>query len=170
MAGFDRRSLLKAGLIAGAGIPFGLLDSRSLWAADSAPAPKLIVRPLGKTGISLPIVSMGVMNAEAPGLIVRSWEAGIRHFDTAAGYQGGRNEEMVGQVIRQLGVRDKVVISTKAHVRGAGQRDPAETKADMLTSLEGSLEPAADGPCGNPLPPCHQQRSKPLTTRAFRKP
>ena len=28
--------------------------------ADSAPASKLIVRPLGKTGISLPIVSMGV--------------------------------------------------------------------------------------------------------------
>jgi len=139
VSGFDRRTLLKAGLIAGAGIPLGLLDSRSLRAADSASAPKLLVRPLGKTGISLPIVSMGVMNAEAPGLIVRSWEVGIRHFDTAAVYQGGRNEEMVGQMIRQLGVRDKVVISTKAPIRGAGQRPPAETKADTLKSLDASL-------------------------------
>jgi predicted aldo/keto reductase-like oxidoreductase len=139
VAGFDRRSLLKAGLVAGAGIPFGLLDCRSLCAADSAPAPKLIVRPLGKTGISLPIVSMGVINADAPGLIVRSWEAGIRHFDSVAGYENGSNEEVVGQTIRQLGVRDKVVISTKAGVRGAGQREPAETKADMLSSFEGSL-------------------------------
>ena len=40
MAGFDRRRLLKAGLIASAGIPLGLLDSRSLWAA---PSPALVV-------------------------------------------------------------------------------------------------------------------------------
>ena len=109
-------------------------------AAESAPATKLIMRPLGKTGITLPIVSMGVMNAEAPGLIVRSYEVGIRHFDTAAGYQGGRNEEMVGQTIRQLGVRDKVVISTKAHVRGAGHGDPVNNKADLLKIFAGSLE------------------------------
>jgi hypothetical protein len=109
-------------------------------AADQMPAAKLIERPLGKTGVTLPIVSMGVMNAEAPGLIVRSYEVGIRHFDTAAGYQGGRNEEMVGNVIRHLGVRDKVFISTKAHVRGAGRSDPAETKADMLKTFEGSLQ------------------------------
>ncbi|MGO8790765.1 MAG: DUF362 domain-containing protein [Terriglobia bacterium] len=40
MAGFDRRRLLKAGLIAGAGIPLGLFDSRSLWAA---PSPALVM-------------------------------------------------------------------------------------------------------------------------------
>jgi len=40
VAGFDRRSLLKAGLIAGAGIPIGLLDSRSLWAS---PSPALVI-------------------------------------------------------------------------------------------------------------------------------
>jgi hypothetical protein len=65
---------------------------------------------------------------------------GIRHFDTAAGYQGGRNEEMVGQTIRQLGVRDKVVISTKAHVRGAGRADAAENKAEMRRIFAGSLD------------------------------
>lgn len=137
---YTRREFMTKPLayLASAGLT-GMSAEGILRAADSAPAPKLIMRPLGKTGISLPIVSMGVMNAEAPGLIVRSWEAGIRHFDTAAGYQGGRNEEMVGRAIRQLGVRDKVVISTKAPVRGAGQREPAETKAATLKSLDGSL-------------------------------
>jgi predicted aldo/keto reductase-like oxidoreductase len=124
--------------LASAGL-MGLGAEGLLKAAGSASAAKLIMRPLGKTGISLPIVSMGVMNAEAPGLIIKSYEVGIRHFDTAAGYQGGRNEEMVGQVIRQLGVRDKVVISTKAHVRGTGDADPGETKAALLKVFEGSL-------------------------------
>jgi len=128
--------LASAGLL---GLGADVCFSEMLRAENSSPTPNLIVRPLGKTGISLPIVSMGVMNAEAPGLIVRSWEAGIRHFDTAAGYEGGRNEEMLGQTIRQLGVRDKVVISTKAPVRGTGQRDPAETKAETLSSLDASL-------------------------------
>lgn len=117
----------------------GLSGEGMLMAVDSASAPKLIVRPLGKTGISLPIVSMGVMNAEAPGVIIRAWEAGIRYFDSAPIYLGGRSEEMIGQVIRQLGVRDKVVISTKATVRGTGRREPAETKADTLASLDASL-------------------------------
>ena len=117
----------------------GLSGEGLLRAADSASASKMIVRPLGKTGISLPIVSMGVMNAEAPGVILRAWEAGIRYFDTAPIYLGGRSEEMLGQVIRQLGVRDKVVIATKATVRGTGKRAPEETKADALASLDASL-------------------------------
>jgi predicted aldo/keto reductase-like oxidoreductase len=79
--------------------------------ADSNAKP--IHRTLGKTGISLPIVSMGVMNADVPGLIPRSFELGIRHFDTAAVYQQGRNEEMLGRMIKQMGVRDKVTIATK---------------------------------------------------------
>src|ERR1700759_1626578 len=49
-----------------------------------------ICRTLGKTGISLPIESMGVMNADVPGLVKRAYEVGIRHFDTAAVYQQGR--------------------------------------------------------------------------------
>src|SRR5271166_454611 len=76
-------------------------------------APAVLQRTLGKTGLSLPVVSMGVMNADVPGLLRRAYELGIRHFDTAAGYQNGRNEEMVGQVIKEMGVRDQVVISTK---------------------------------------------------------
>jgi len=72
-----------------------------------------LMRTLGKTGIKVPVVSMGVMNADNPALVKRSFEMGIRHFDTAWGYQKGRNEEMVGSVLKELNGRDQVIIATK---------------------------------------------------------
>jgi uncharacterized protein len=108
---------------------------------------KPICRTLGKTGVSLPIVSMGVMNADVPGLVPRSYELGIRHFDTAARYQEGRNEEMVGRMIKEMGVRDRVTISTKI-VRPGWSRgqapsraySPAEVKAHFDEVFAGSLK------------------------------
>jgi len=99
----------------------------------------LLTRTLGKTGIKLPIVSMGVMNADVPGILRRSYELGIRHFDTAAVYQQGRNEEMVGQVIKELGVRDKVIISTKQGFRNH-HLSTAEGKQRFLSGVEESLK------------------------------
>jgi predicted aldo/keto reductase-like oxidoreductase len=80
---------------------------------SSQKAGQPITRVLGRTGIRVPIVSMGVMNADNPALVKRSFELGIRHFDTASGYQKGRNEEMVGTVIKELKARDQVIIATK---------------------------------------------------------
>lgn len=99
----------------------------------------LIQRTLGKTGITLPVVSMGVMNADIPGLLRRAYELGIRHFDTAAVYQHGRNEEMVGSVIKEMGVRDKVVISTKQPTRNPWQNS-AEAKRRFVEGVEASLK------------------------------
>jgi aryl-alcohol dehydrogenase-like predicted oxidoreductase len=73
---------------------------------------KLIYRTLGKTGLKLPIVSMGVMNADNPNLVKAALDAGIVHLDTAHVYQRGRNEEMVGQVIKDR-PRDSYVLATK---------------------------------------------------------
>lgn len=73
---------------------------------------KMIYRTLGKTGIKVPIVSMGVMNADNPNLVKAALEAGIVHLDTAWYYQRGRNEEMVGQVVKGL-PRDSYVVATK---------------------------------------------------------
>ncbi|MDH7494273.1 MAG: aldo/keto reductase, partial [Candidatus Saccharicenans sp.] len=77
----------------------------------------LITRTLGRTGYKIPIVSMGVMNADNPELVRRAYEAGIRHFDTANVYQRGRNEEMLGRVlVEELKARDRVVIATKINI------------------------------------------------------
>ncbi len=117
-----------------------LARTDSLFAAstpDSAAGP-IIERTLGKTGIKLPVVSMGVMNADVPGILRRAYELGIRHFDTAAVYQQGRNEEMVGSVIKELGVRNKVTIATKQPVRNHRQPD-AEVKQRFIEGVEASL-------------------------------
>ncbi len=106
--------------------------------AETFPAGEVIHRTLGKTGISLPVVSMGVMNANMPAVVRRAYEVGIRHFDTAAGYQNGRNEEMLGSVIKELGVRDKVTVATKIHMKSANLHD-ATLQADMRAIFEGSL-------------------------------
>jgi aryl-alcohol dehydrogenase-like predicted oxidoreductase len=79
---------------------------------------QIVTRTLGKTGISLPIVSLGFMNADTPGLIRRAYDIGVRHIDTAAFYQNGRNEEIVGATIKSMGVRDSVVIATKIFLKG----------------------------------------------------
>jgi aryl-alcohol dehydrogenase-like predicted oxidoreductase len=145
-----RRSFLvssAAGIAAG-GI-MAPLGKHGLLAAEMAalptPATKtdgpVVTRTLGRTGIQLPIVSMGVMNASLPDLVKRSFELGVRHFDTAAGYQRGRNEEMVGNVVKQNNLRDKVTISTKIHVTPPdGTQDPAKVRDQFVKTAEESLK------------------------------
>jgi predicted aldo/keto reductase-like oxidoreductase len=79
----------------------------------ASPAGEIIRRPLGRTGTPLPIVSMGVMNADNPAIMKAAYELGIRHFDTAWRYQSGRNEQMVGQVIREMNIRQSITLATK---------------------------------------------------------
>ena len=118
------------------GVPrSGMLDAQS--PAVPAKGKAVVQRTLGRTGIRLPIVSMGVMNANNPELLKQAYEAGVRLFDTALGYQQGRNERMVGDVVSQLGVRDKVIIQTKIPF----PRVPAgEIKARFLSDFAGCLE------------------------------
>jgi aryl-alcohol dehydrogenase-like predicted oxidoreductase len=108
---------------------------------------QVIYRTLGKTGIRVPIVSMGVMNANNPELILRSYEIGVRLFDTAMGYQGGRNEEMIGVGIEKMGVRDEVVIVTKIPNPARRRRgEPApemsaeDIKQKFLENADGCLK------------------------------
>ncbi|HUM05469.1 MAG TPA: aldo/keto reductase [Terriglobales bacterium] len=120
-------------LLGGCDFLFGQTTS----AAGESAAP-IIYRTLGKTGLRLPVISMGVMNASIPGVVRRAYEVGMRHFDTAAMYQQGRNEEMVGKVIKELGVRDKVIISTKAFIPPPMRR--TRFSGDQLRKIfEGSL-------------------------------
>lgn len=142
----DRREFFSKALAgAGAAVALGRLGQpANLWSRPSslstAPGP-LITRPLGTTGVTLPIVNMGVMNADNPELVRRAFEFGIRHFDTASGYQRGRNEEMVGRVLEELKARDKSVIATKVAIPPPmrASASPAELKTAFLKIFEGSL-------------------------------
>ncbi|TRX61099.1 aldo/keto reductase [Carboxylicivirga sp. M1479] len=90
----DRRHFLKmtAAGIAGA----TLLPHVS--EAKSKKSNKVIYRTLGRTGVKLPIVSMGAMK---DGTMVKAGLAkGVKHFDTAHVYQKGKNETMLGEALQ----------------------------------------------------------------------
>ena len=125
--------------VAAAGVATAVAPS--LFAQSRGSQPKMVMRTLGKTGISLPVVSLGFMNADAPDLIQHAYETGMRHIDTAAFYQNGRNEEIVGATIKKMGVRDSVVIGTKVFLRGVGvsARD-AQAKNAFRQVAEASLK------------------------------
>ncbi len=102
---------------------------------------KLITRTLGRTGMELPIVSMGAGAASAPSVVKAAYEAGVRHFDTAANYAYGRNEQMVGTVVAKLGVRKQVNIGTKVMVpQQRNGLDPETLKKRTMELLDGSLK------------------------------
>ncbi len=102
----------------------------------------VIYRKLGRTGLQIPVISMGVMNASLKDLVMESYNLGIRHFDTAWGYQRGNNEKMIGEAIKQLGVRDKVIIGTKIPLQGHEQekRSHDEIKQIFLDRFTDSLK------------------------------
>jgi uncharacterized protein len=72
----------------------------------------IIKRMLGKTGIIVPVVSFGVMRADSPALVKEAIKEGIILFDTAHGYQRGKNEEMLGEVLKDY-PRDSFILATK---------------------------------------------------------
>jgi predicted aldo/keto reductase-like oxidoreductase len=112
--GLARRAFLKRGLIGLAGAGAAVVPGVSARVRRAAAAPKapVITRKLGRTGLVLPVVSMGVMNADIDGLVRGALDAGMTHLDTAHGYQRGRNEEMVGRVLAGR-PRDSFVVATK---------------------------------------------------------
>src|SRR4030042_205778 len=103
MSKFNRRDFLKSSAT-GLG-SFVFLSSNEPKAygqkEDQRKGPrKIVYRTLGKTGIKLPVITMGVMNSDNPNLIRAALDAGMVHLDTANGYMRGKNEEVIGQVIK----------------------------------------------------------------------
>jgi len=90
--------------------------------------PSLEYRTLGKTGLKVTTVSMGVMNCSDPAVLLRAFDLGINFYDTADCYMKGRNEEMVGKAFE--GKRQKVFIQTKVHVH-----DEKKMRASVERSL-----------------------------------
>lgn len=118
-------------------------------------------RPLGRTGIEVSAIGLGVMTFggqtgedDAFRQLDMALGAGITLFDTAENYPTpidpatqGRSEEVLGKWIAARGVRDKVVVATKVagpgnaagnmdHIRGSQRRlDRANIRAAVEASL-----------------------------------
>ncbi len=103
----------------------------------------VIYRTLGKTGIKLPVISMGVMRADNPSLVKAALAKGIVHLDTANVYQQGRNEEMLGKLLKDY-PRDSYVISTKVKPSGGDRKtglySEKTTEEDFLKTFDESME------------------------------
>lgn len=100
-------------------------------------------RKLGRTGLEVPLVSMGVMNADNPNLVRAALDGGMVMLDTAHLYQNGRNEEMVGEVLKGRR-RDSYVLCTKILVSGldrsTGLFSPETRPEEVAEKLDISLK------------------------------
>ncbi len=131
MTNLNRRTFLRNTIVGASGAffaapAFAHIKSQQ---ADTTPK-KLIRRTLGRTGIVLPIVSMGVMRADNPALVKAALKGGVVHLDTAHGYMRGKNEEMLGELLKDY-PRDSFVISTKL---------PPGDHEEMVSRMDISLQ------------------------------
>ena len=133
--GYSRRDVLKLAAAAGAGmvLPTPLL-------AASGP---VLSRPIPRSREMLPVVGLGTAiifdfdsssdtakRAERRTVIRTLLDEGGRLIDTAPSY--GRAELTLGDLLPELGVRDRVFLATK--VRATGSRDACT--AEMQESLK----------------------------------
>jgi len=138
----SRRNFIKTGItgVAGAVIAPSVIktDTKS-WHPQKKDR-KFIYRTLGKTGIKVPIVSMGTYNAT--GVANACLDAGITHIDTSADYNKGNDERMFGEVFKQR-PRDSFIIGTSIGMwqyRKADQITNAISEKTLRDYIEGSLE------------------------------
>ncbi|HSW37903.1 MAG TPA: aldo/keto reductase [Acidobacteriota bacterium] len=137
----SRRNFMAGSVAALAPMAIPRLAWPSAQAGQAAKGGTVIRRVLGRTGLEIPVVSMGVMNADNPAVLHESYKAGVRLFDTSVRYQAGRNEEMIGSVVKSLGARKDIIIQTKIPVPRLPETATAEdVSRQFLSDLDSSLK------------------------------
>lgn len=110
-----RRELLAQAV---AGAAAGSLAAETSEAPEPRPLPR---RPLGKTGVTVPILGFGTAPAGirrsltlGAGLYHEALDLGVNYFDTAPSHTGyGRAQAQLGQVLRTR--RKEAFVATKCH-------------------------------------------------------
>lgn len=106
---------------------------------------KIIYRTLGRTGLELPVVSMG--SCYSVNLVRTALNDGIVYIHTSSGYAENKHERLLGEVFRDR-PRDSFVVATSPDLpyrydRGRDRSYGVGTNADpdlIVASLEGSLQ------------------------------
>lgn len=111
-------------------------------------------RQLGRSGLKIPVLSLGTGTFGGRGAFFESWgstdvteatrlvdiclDSGLNMFDSADVYSGGAAEEILGAAIR--GRRDKVLISTKGTFRtGSGPNEVGSSRFHLIETIHNSL-------------------------------
>lgn len=111
-------------------------------------------RPLGGSGLEVPILSFGTATFGGGNEFFRAWgktdvaearrlldvclDAGVNLFDTADGYSDGLSETILGKAIERR--RHQILLSTKATSRiGKGPNDLESSRHHLIRACEASL-------------------------------
>lgn len=110
-------------------------------------------RRCGRSGLKLPALSLGLWHnfganddfANAREMVLRSFDAGITHFDLANNYgpPPGSAEQTFGSILREdlAAHRDELIVSTKAgYYMWPGPCGEWGSRKHLLTSLDQSLQ------------------------------
>src|SRR5512139_720135 len=98
--GMGRREFLKSA-VAGLGgfVYLGASAKSSPAEGQEKKEERIPYRTLGKTGMKLPVITMGVMNTSNPALVRAALSNGLYYLDTAQTYQRGTNESMIDEIL-----------------------------------------------------------------------
>lgn len=111
-------------------------------------------RPLGKSGLKVPVLSFGAGTFGGSGPLFGNWgtsdaaearrlvdiclDAGVNLFDTADVYSDGASEEVLGEAVK--GRRDAVLLSTKTGLpMGDGPNDAGTSRLRLLRAVDDAL-------------------------------
>ncbi|MFH1060660.1 MAG: aldo/keto reductase [Pseudomonadota bacterium] len=134
--GSSRRDFMKHVAVAGAGSLLLANAPASVAAAADAPAAGTMPqRTFGRSGVKVPILSLGTMWDTPTNQIVlkQAMNLGVTYWDTADSYEGGRSEEGIGMYFKKYPeARAKVFLVTKSY-------SPEHTVAKMDEHLAQSL-------------------------------
>jgi aryl-alcohol dehydrogenase-like predicted oxidoreductase len=138
----SRRNFIRNGFIGLAGAIFAptVLKKGKKTTTSPEKERKFIYRTLGKTGIKLPVVSMGT--CDETGFVNAALDAGIVHIDTSANYNEGNDERMFGEVFKSR-PHDSYVIGTSIGMWQFRKAEQIKNKirAQILRDyIEGSLK------------------------------
>jgi predicted aldo/keto reductase-like oxidoreductase len=136
MKSINRRKFLSISALAGAGAVVAPQVAVSSVKGNTGKkeAKGIVTRVLGKTGMEIPILSMGVMRADNPAVVRAAYNSGLTHFDTAHGYQNGKNEEMLGVFFKDKN-RNTFTIATKGKANLKSEHFEKEYEELLNTSL-----------------------------------
>lgn len=112
-------------------------------------------RRLGTSGLNVSRIVLGCMGFgdphagtqpwavradQAKAVIQQAYEAGITLFDTANVYSAGASEEVVGSILRELGVREQALIATKVFGRmEPGPKGAGLSRGAIMRQVDQSL-------------------------------
>lgn len=105
-------------------------------------------RTLGRTGVKVSPLVLGAANFGSPTtedesrqMLDRAVSAGINLVDTSNSYGAGESERIIGRSLKHLGLRQKVLIATKAHYpTGDGPNERGNTRLHLMQACEASLK------------------------------